>query len=143
MADPLTGIGATTLIMVHDDSQTNYITLYDQKRSMKTPTDIDFECVARSLGSGTHLLVNRYSGLKKLVILNNDKIKILNTLDEVDDYDGDGMERHHSEDEEWDGDGMQGGNTADVIVSEYKGEAILKADMCYLKAPKFDQQDAE
>lgn len=74
----------------------------------------------------------------------DDRIKTVNNLDQIDQYDDDEYDGDdfYSEGDEWEGDGMSsGGLSPDTIVKEYKGNAIVAQEAVYLCAPRFG--DAE
>ena len=123
-----------------EKEQTFYIDCHLFQGSTRAPTDLEFECIAKALGTGTHLLVDKTSGVKKLILNINDKVRILNTLDEIDEYDGDD---YYEEEEDWDGLGMGSSLSPDTITEEYKGDAIISDEAVYLCPPKFDRGDVQ
>ena len=138
--DQVTGIGATSLILVEKDSHGFSITTYLFEGHTREPTEIELECVAKTLGAGTHVINDTHSGAKKLVLNINDKVRIVNTLDEIDEYDGD---EYYEEEGEWDGDGMASYTPPDTVLKEYKGDALIADDAVYLCPPKFEEGDTK
>ena len=125
--DKSSGIGASSLIVAKNEDSTFYINVYMAGGKETGPSLICFESVAKTLGPGTHLIVNKFSGVKKLIINVNDKIKMVDNLDEIDKC------------EQWIGDELLGdGDDTDFILGEYRANAIIGQDAVYLCAPKLD-----
>ena len=82
--DKSKGIGASSLIVAKNEDSTFYINVYMAGGRETGSTFICFQSVAKALGTGTHLIVNNFSAVKKLVLNVNQKIKIVDNLDELD-----------------------------------------------------------
>ena len=52
MCSDVTGLDANKLLQVHNDGKVHYINLYDNEAKEQKPTDIYYECAAKSIGSG-------------------------------------------------------------------------------------------
>ena len=79
--DKSSGIGASSLIVAKNEDSTFYINVYMAGGKETGSSLICFESVAKTLGTGTHLIVNKFSGVKKLTVNVNEKIRIVDNLD--------------------------------------------------------------
>ena len=133
LCDQVTGLAATMLLQVHNDGKVHYINLYDSNAREVKPTDIFYECAAKSIGNGQYIIANRMSGQKKLVVISHGTLKLFDDLEEVDEYDQDDVQNGV---EYWDNEEpMSMGPSPDTIISEYKGTLAIKSDGIYLQAP--------
>ena len=67
------------------------MSIYDKNAKQQNSTDLDFECAAKSLGEGKHVLIDSLSGLKRLVLRKGDMVIMPASGDVplLDEYDGD------------------------------------------------------